>query len=154
MILKVGDKVPVFIAKDLRGNSFYSQSIIGKKLVVIYFYPKDETAICTAQACSFRDSYQDFQDLGAEVVGISSDGQQSHQEFSTKHKLPFILLSDEDQKIKKQFGVSSQFFGLLSKRITFVVDKNGIIQMVFDSIFGKKHITKALIKIKEISQTE
>jgi peroxiredoxin Q/BCP len=112
MTLKVGDKVPVFIAKGIQGIVFDSQSIIGLKPVVIYFYPKDDTAICTAQACSFRDSYQDFQDCGAEVVGISSDGQESHQEFSTKHKLPFILLSDEDRKIKKQFGVASHFFGL------------------------------------------
>ncbi|WP_366184742.1 peroxiredoxin [Flavobacterium ovatum] len=152
MILKVGDKVPVFSAKDVRGNVFESQSIIGEKPVVIYFYPKDDTAICTAQACGFRDSYQDFQDLGAEVIGISSDGQQSHQEFSTKHNLPFILLSDEDQKIKNQFGISSRFFGILSARVTFVVDKDGVVQMVFNSIFGKNHIIKALEKVKELTK--
>lgn len=148
MILKVGDKVPVFSSID---NQFCSQSIIGKKLVVIYFYPKDDTAICTAQACSFRDSYQDFQDLGAEVIGISSDDEQSHQEFSRKYKLPFILVSDVKHQIKKQFGISSHFFGLLSNRITFVVDQNGIIQMVFNSVLGRKHISKALQKVKELN---
>ncbi|MCW2119478.1 peroxiredoxin [Flavobacterium sp. 7A] len=151
MTLKVGDKAPVFCLKDVDGNNFDSESLIGKKMVVIYFYPKDNTAICSAQACSFRDNYQDFQDYGAELIGVSSDNQQSHRDFSKKYKLPFVLLSDENQKIKKQFGVSSQFFGLLSSRITFVIDENGIIQMIFDSVLGKAHITKALKKVKELA---
>ncbi|WP_418263842.1 peroxiredoxin [Flavobacterium faecale] len=151
MTLKTGDKVPVFTARDVRGELFDSRTIIGKKIAVIYFYPKNDTAICTAQACSFRDSYQDFLDMGAEVIGISSDNQESHQEFSSKYKLPFLLLSDKDQKIKKQFGVGSRFFGLVSGRVTFVVDETGVVQMVFDSIFGRKHIINALNKIKELT---
>ncbi|AWG21493.1 peroxiredoxin [Flavobacterium faecale] len=151
MILKVGDKVPAFKAKDANGKVFNSEDKIGKGWVIIYFYPKDNTAICTAQACSFRDAYQDFQDLNAEIIGISSDSVLSHQEFSNTYKLPFILLSDQDNKIKEQFGVSSQFFGLLSNRITFVVDQNGQVQVVYNSVFAKGHINKALQTIKELN---
>ena len=94
MALQVGDKIPNFSAKDNNGNDFDSRFIIGKKPVVIYFYPKDNTPGCTAQACSFRDQYEDFKDLGAEVIGISSDSIASHEKFIQKYKLPFILLSD------------------------------------------------------------
>ena len=82
-------------------------SIIGKKPVVFYFYPKDNTPGCTAQACSFRDQYEDFKDLGAEVIGISSDSIASHEKFIQKYKLPFILLSDSDKKIRNLFGVKA-----------------------------------------------
>ena len=91
--MKVGDTAPQFTAKDTNGNLFESQSIIGKQAVVIYFYPKDETRVCTEQACSFRDNYQQFKDLGAEVIGISSDSVQSHISFKSKYQLPFVLLS-------------------------------------------------------------
>ena len=99
-MIKIGDKIPNFTAKDLNGNDFDIQNYMGKKPLVIYFYPKDNTAGCTIQACSFRDQYQDFTDLGAEVIGISSDSVASHQKFSEQYKLPFILLSDEDQNIR------------------------------------------------------
>ena len=98
MALKVGDKIPNFSAYDTHGNLFESQFFIGKTPLVIYFYPKDDTLGCTAQACSFRDAYEDFKDLGAEVIGISSDSVASHQKFSHQNRLPFILLSDENQK--------------------------------------------------------
>ncbi|MBA4320214.1 MAG: peroxiredoxin, partial [Flavobacterium sp.] len=94
MALQVGDKIPDFSAKDSKGNDFDSASIVGKKPVVFYFYPKDNTPGCTAQACSFRDQYEDFKDLGAEVIGISSDSIASHEKFAKQYKLPFLLLSD------------------------------------------------------------
>lgn len=150
MALQVGDKIPNFSAKDNVGNDFNSESIIGKKAVVIYFYPKDNTPGCTAQACSFRDQYQDFKDLGAEVIGISSDSVTSHEKFIQKYKLPFILLSDSDKKIRNLFGVKTNLFGLLPGRVTYVADQNGIIQMVFDSLSATKHIPKALEMIKKI----
>lgn len=150
MALQVGDKIPHFSAKDNVGNDFNSESIIGKKAVVIYFYPKDNTPGCTAQACSFRDQYQDFKDLGAEVIGISSDSVTSHEKFIQKYKLPFILLSDSDKKIRNLFGVKTNLFGLLPGRVTYVADQNGIIQMVFDSLSATKHIPKALEMIKKI----
>lgn len=150
MALKVGDKVPVFESKDTKGAHFDSQEIIGKKPAVIYFYPKDNTSICTAQACSFRDQYQDFKDLGAEVIGVSSDSVASHQEFAKEHALPFILLSDEDKKIKTLFGIPPALFGLLPGRVTYVVGKNGIIVLIFNSMLGGKHISEALIALKKI----
>jgi thioredoxin-dependent peroxiredoxin len=150
MALQIGDKIPNFTAKDTHANDFDSQNIVGKKPLVIYFYPKDNTPGCTAQACSFRDQYEDFTDLGAEVIGISSDSEKSHEKFATRYKLPFILLSDNDKKIRKLFGVPSGMLGLLPGRVTYVADKNGIIQLVFDSIMATKHIPKALEAIKNL----
>ena len=150
MALQVGDKIPDFSAKDNNGSDFVSDSIIGKKPVVIYFYPKDNTPGCTAQACSFRDQYEDFKDLGAEVIGISSDSIASHEKFIQKYKLPFILLSDSDKKIRNLFGVKANLFGLLPGRVTYVADKNGIIQLVFDSMMASNHIPKALEIITKI----
>lgn len=148
--LKVGDTIPRFTAKDTNGNDFDSANAVGQKPLVIYFYPKDNTPGCTAQACSFRDQYEDFKDLGAEVIGISSDSVASHQKFSKQFKLPFILLSDSDKKIRKLFGVPAGMFGLLPGRVTYVTDKNGVIQMIFDSVLATKHISKALETIKKI----
>ncbi|MBF2707617.1 peroxiredoxin [Flavobacterium soyangense] len=150
MGLQVGDKIPNFSAKDNDGNDFESASIIGKKPVVFYFYPKDNTPGCTAQACSFRDKYEDFKDLGAEVIGISSDSIASHEKFIQRYKLPFILLSDSDKKIRNLFGVKPNLFGLLPGRVTYVVDKNGIIQLVFDSLVATNHIPRALEIIKKL----
>jgi peroxiredoxin Q/BCP len=152
MELKVGDKMPNFTAKDTNGNDFESATIIGHKPMVIYFYPKDNTPGCTAQACSFRDQYEDFKDFGAEVIGISSDSIVSHQKFTQQYKLPFILLSDTDKKIRKLFGVPSGLFGILPGRVTYVADKTGTIIMTFDSMMAKRHIPKALEAIKKIQQ--
>lgn len=150
MALQIGDKVPNFRAKDKDGTVFESQSVVGIKPVVFYFYPKDNTPGCTAQACSFRDQYEDFKDLGAEVIGISSDTSISHEKFSKKHRLPFRLLSDENQKIRKLFGVKSNLFGLIPGRVTYVVDSKGIIRLVFDSLVATNHIPKALKMVEKI----
>mgnify|MGYP003599659193 CR=1 FL=1 len=148
MALKVGDKLPNFKAKDTNGNLFDSQDYIGKQALVIYFYPKDETKVCTAQACSFRDNYEEFKDLGAEIIGISADSVQSHIKFKSKFNLPFILLSDNDKKLRKLFGVENDFL-IIPGRQTFVVDKNGFIIMVFNSMSGIIHIEKALKVLKK-----
>lgn len=150
MELKVGDKIPNFTAKDTLGNDFDSALIIGQKPLVIYFYPKDNTPGCTAQACSFRDQYEDFKDLGAEVIGISSDSVASHLKFTQQYQLPFILLSDHDKKIRKLFGVPSGFLGILPGRVTYVTDKNGIIIMVFDSMMATRHIPRALEALRNL----
>lgn len=152
MALKVGDKIPDFSGKDANGNTFESQSVIGVKPVVIYFYPKDDTHVCTQQACAFRDQYEDFKDLGAEVVGISGDSTSSHQKFASKYKLPFTLLSDSSKKIRNLFGVPTALFGLLPGRVTYVVDEKGIIQLQFDNLGGKIHIEKALEILKKLSK--
>jgi peroxiredoxin Q/BCP len=150
MNLKVGDTIPNFSAKDTNGNDFDSQDLIGKKTLVIYFYPKDNTPGCTSQACGFRDQYEDFKDLGAEVIGISSDSVASHQVFTKQFQLPFILLSDREKNIRKLFGVPSGLLGILPGRVTYVVNKKGIITMIFDSSrMATRHISKALEAIKE-----
>jgi len=151
MTLKIGDKAPSFVAVDANGTAFDSTDIIGKKPVVIYFYPKDNTPGCTAQACGFRDAYEDFIDFGAEVIGVSSDTVSSHKKFTNQFKLPFILLSDSDKKIRKKFGVPNQLFGLLPGRVTYIINKKGIIIMIFDSVMATKHISIALESIKKES---
>lgn len=150
MALKVGDVVPAFSAKNTEGDLFESQSIVGVKPVVIYFYPKDDTPGCTTQACSFRDQYEDFKALGAEVIGISGDSITAHQKFANKYKLPFVLLSDEGKTIRQLFGVPTTLFGLLPGRVTYVVDKRGVIRLIFDQMAPKSHITKALDMIKKM----
>jgi peroxiredoxin Q/BCP len=148
--IKVGDTIPHFTATDTESQAFDSATVVGKKPLVIYFYPKDNTPGCTAQACSFRDNYEDFTDLGAEVIGISSDSTTSHQKFAKQYKLPFILLSDSDKKIRKLFGVPTGLFGLMPGRVTYVTDKEGVVQMVFDSVMATKHIPKALAAVKKL----
>mgnify|MGYP006175218403 FL=1 len=148
MAIQIGDKLPSFKATKQDGTAFESASI-HEKPVVIYFYPKDFTPGCTTQACSFRDAYQDFQDLGAEVIGVSGDSATSHQNFQQKYKLPFILLSDADRKLRRLFGVPNALFGLLPGRVTYVFDAKGNCIYIFDSISAKNHITKALEAIKK-----
>ncbi|MBC7494261.1 MAG: peroxiredoxin [Flavobacterium sp.] len=149
MALKIGDKLPNFTSIDENGNLFDSTLIFGKQPVVVYFYPKDDTPGCTTQACSFRDQYQDFKDQGAEVIGISGDSIAAHQKFVKRYKLPFILLSDTNKKIRKLFDVPTNLFGLIPGRVTYVADKNGIIQLIFDSMAAKVHIVKALEILKK-----
>jgi peroxiredoxin Q/BCP len=143
MGLQVGDILPRFTAVDSYGNSFDSMDHEGKSLV-IYFYPKDDTRVCTEQACTFRDQYEDFKALGAEVIGISADTVKSHLKFASRYRLPFILLSDSNKKLRRLFGVPNDLLGLIPGRVTYVVDKNGIVQLVFNSMSGKIHIKKAL----------
>jgi peroxiredoxin Q/BCP len=152
MALKIGDKIPDFKAKDAEGNTFDSESVVGIKPVVFYFYPKDDTYVCTQQACSFRDQYEDFTDLGAEVIGISGDTTASHQKFTSKYKLPFTLLSDANKKIRNLFGVPTVLFGLLPGRVTYVVDEKGIIRLQFDNLSGKIHIEKALDTLRKMKK--
>jgi peroxiredoxin Q/BCP len=149
MGLKIGDILPNFSAIDTNGAVFHSKDYIGKQSVVIYFYPKDNTPGCTTQACSFRDNYQDFKDLGAEVIGVSADSVTSHVKFKSKFNLPFILLSDADKKLRKLFGVENSLI-FLPGRETFVADKNGVILMIFNSMSSKIHIQKALEILKKL----
>ena len=143
-MLQVGQPAPDFTLKTTTGASFRLADQRGKRSIVLYFYPKDDTPGCTAQACSFRDQYEDFQDLGAEVVGISSDSEQSHQKFTEKHRLPFVLLADSDGKVRKLYEVPRALLGLLPGRVTYVIDKAGIVQYIFNSLSGATdHVSKA-----------
>jgi peroxiredoxin Q/BCP len=147
--LNTGDKIPSFTLTDQNGNLFNIDTIKGKKNMVIYFYPKNETKICTVQACSFRDAYQDFQELGCEVIGISSDNVKSHISFTENHSLPFTLLSDGNKKVRKLFGVSNDLF-VIPGRVTYVINKEGVIIHVFnDQLSASKHIKEALKALKK-----
>lgn len=148
--LQVGDKLPAFGAKDQNGNDFYIESVLGKKVLVIYFYPKDDTPGCTKQACFLRDQYEEFKTIGAEVIGISGDSVPAHKKFASKYDLPFILLSDSNKSLRKLFGVKNTIFGLLPGRVTYVVDKNGIIQMVFNDANATSHLEKTVEKVKSL----
>lgn len=148
--IEKGNQVPQFSLPDQNGNTFQSKTLQGKKHV-IFFYPKDETPSCTKEACSFRDAYQDFQQAGAEVVGISSDEVRSHQSFISNHNLPYTLLSDTEKKVRKQFGVPGSLFGMLPGRVTYIVDSKGVVQHVFNSQLNSKgHVKKAMEIVKEI----
>ena len=152
MPIELGDVIPHFTAIDTNEEKFDTLEYIGKKPLVIYFYPKDNTLGCTAQACGFRDQYQDFTDLGAEVIGISTDTVDSHDTFVKRYKLPFVLLSDTDKKLRKLFGVPSGLMGMLPGRVTYVIDKEGKVVLIFDNgINATKHISVALEAIKKNS---
>jgi peroxiredoxin Q/BCP len=142
------DKLKPFTAVDQNGASFDVSEYLGKKPLVIYFYPKDFTPGCTKEACSFRDRYEDFQELGAEVIGISGDSEESHKRFAKKHNLPFTLLSDKNGQLRKLFGVKKNVFGLLPGRETFIFDANGVLVLRFNSLNAEPHIRKALKTLK------
>ena len=152
MPVKVGDTAPDFTLPSQTGESVSLKDFIGKKSVVLYFYPKDDTPGCTAQACAFRDSYEVFKDAGAEVIGISDDSADSHQKFVTKHQLPFTLLSDTGKQVRKLYGVPSTL-GLLPGRVSYVIDQNGIVQHIFNSQFNfKGHIEESLKTLRSLQQ--
>ncbi|WP_107039456.1 peroxiredoxin [Brumimicrobium mesophilum] len=143
--IQKGDQCPSFTLNDQEGKTFNSSDFIGKENLVIYFYPKDETAGCTKQACSFRDAYEDFIEAGARVIGISSDSEESHKKFVEKNRLPFTLLADSDKKVRKAFGVPTNLLGLIPGRVTYVIDKKGIVQGVFNSQMKfDQHVPEAL----------
>jgi len=146
----VGSKIPSFTLKDQNGQPFVIDSVLGKKNLVIYFYPKDDTPGCTKEACAFRDQYEDFTDADALVIGISSDDVESHKNFAEKYNLSFTLLSDEGGKLCKQFGVPTSFLGMFPGRVTYVVNKQGVVIHIFNSqMNATKHIDEALNALKK-----
>lgn len=150
--VKVGDKAPDFTLPSNTGENVTLSSFFGKKNVVLYFYPKDESRGCTKEACTFRDSYEVFKDLGAEVLGVSSQSVESHEAFANKYMLPFPLLSDKDGKVRELYGVPSTL-GLIPGRVTYIIDKQGIVRHVFSSQFqAEKHIEEALNVLKRLEK--
>jgi peroxiredoxin Q/BCP len=142
--VQVGDPAPDFTLPSITGKAVSLSDFIGQKDIVLYFYPKDNTSGCVAEACAFRDSYEVFKDAGAEVIGVSSDSEESHQSFAREHRLPFILLSDVGGKVRKLYGVPSTF-GLLPGRVTYILDKQGIVRHIFSATFApQKHVDEAL----------
>lgn len=138
----------MFSLKNQNDSLFNVADYIGRKKLVIYFYPKDESPVCTKEACSFRDSYTDFTNAGAIVVGINSGTVKSHKAFIENHQLPFALLSDPGNKVLKMFGVKSKFF--LTGRKTYIVDLSGKIVYTFDSFTnGSAHAKETLEFLKK-----
>jgi peroxiredoxin Q/BCP len=145
--LAVGDPMPAFSLIDQDGKVFNSADYIGKKILVIYFYPKDESMVCTKEACSFRDSFDEFTKAGAMVIGINGGTVASHKSFRDHYKLPFILLSDPDNKVYHLFGVKNVMF--MTGRKTFVIDLHGKVGFAYEAMMqGKQHSDDALSYIK------
>ena len=151
MKIQVGDQAPEFTLPSQEGTEVSLSDFRGKKNVVLYFYPKDDTPGCKIQACTFRDQYTIFKNVDAEVIGISGDSQQSHKQFSTKYSLPFTLLCDTDNKVRQLYDVPPTLW-ILPGRATYVIDKEGIIRYICDSTFDfevhSKEALKALRKLR------
>jgi len=147
---KVGELAPDFELHDDEGRAHRLSDRRGH-FTVVYFYPADDTSGCTKEACSFRDNYEAFTDAGAEVIGVSSDSEASHQKFTEKFKLPFTLVADGGGAVRKRYGIPATL-GLLPGRVTFVIDRDGIVRHVFNSqLQATKHVDEALGVLKRLS---
>src|ERR1700731_2606562 len=151
-----GSKAPHFEMPDASGNKVALKDLVGKKNLILYFYPKDMTPGCTTEACSFRDNIEGIRRLGAQVVGISGDSPASHQKFIDKHALNFPLLADVGNEVGKRYGVykmkslyGRQFMGY--ERTTMVIDKNGVIRKIFPKVKVNGHTAEIIAALKEIS---
>lgn len=150
--LKVGSKIPQFELYNQFGKMFKIDSVLGKKNLVIYFYPKDDSPGCTKEACSFRDQFEVFEEADATIIGISSQSVKSHEAFAKKHRLSYTLLSDPKNRVRKLFGVPANFFGLLPGRVTYIVNKNGEIIFMFNSQTDTiGHVSEALRILQELN---
>ena len=150
MTLKIGDKIPSFSLKDQNGNIRTSNKI--NKSLVLFFYPKDDTPGCTIEACGFRDKYDLFKILGAEVWGINNGSTQSHLEFANKNKLQYPLLCDQNNIIRKQFGVPKKL-GFIEGRVAYIINSEGIIKHIFEDLLnGPAHIKEAIKALKNLQK--
>jgi peroxiredoxin Q/BCP len=149
--IQAGDKAPDFTLPSQAGEPVRLGDRFGERVVVLYFYPKDETPGCTKEACAFRDSYEVFAEAGAEVIGVSSDSVDKHAAFAGHHELPFTLLSDEGGQVRKSYGVPSTL-GILPGRVTYVIDRTGTVRHVFSSQVNiGRHVNDALDVVKKLS---
>jgi peroxiredoxin Q/BCP len=150
MSVQIGDRAPDFELPGLSGKRVKLSDFVGKKTIVLYFYPKDETPGCTKEACSFRDAYEDFSGAGAEVIGVSADDVATHESFAAHHRLPFVLASDADGRARKAYGVKKTL-GLFAGRVTYVIDREGVVRDVFESqLRFLEHVRRALELVKRL----
>jgi thioredoxin-dependent peroxiredoxin len=149
--IAVGDQAPRFTATADTGNQVSLDDFLGNQVVVLYFYPRDGTGLCTAEACGFRDAYDAFVAAGAAVIGVSRDSVERHRQFVQERRLPFLLISDPDRAMEKAFGVP-KLLGLLPGRTTYVIDKAGVVRHVFTAHFSAAgHIADALRVVRELN---
>jgi|WetSurSiteA1Bulk_404760.scaffolds.fasta_scaffold00430_3 thioredoxin-dependent peroxiredoxin len=149
--IETGSKLPYFTLPDQYGSMFDITTVIGKKNLVIYFYPKDDSPGCTKEACYFRDQFEVFKQADALIIGISGQSVESHRKFADKYKLSYTLLSDKGDKVRKLFGVPTDFFGMLPGRVTYIADKSGTVVHIFDSQSqAAKHVDEALRILKTL----
>ena len=150
--VKAGDPAPEFALKSQDGEVVKLSDLLARGPAVVYFYPKDNTPGCTAEAGAFRDGYAKFGELGAEVVGISSDSVDSHKGFASDCRLPFKILSDADGAVRKRYGVPSSM-GFLPGRVTYVIDRGGVVRYVFSSqLHATRHVEEALQSLRAIGE--
>ena len=150
--LKIGDRAPDFSATTQDGERVQLSDFVGKKGLVLFFYHKDGTAICTKEVCAFRDSYEKFTDAGVAVIGVSSDNEESHRNFIGEHKLSFPLISDTDGSLRKIFAVPLTM-GLIPGRVTYVIDSDGIIRQIFSAQFvSNEHVQQALEAVNSFNK--
>lgn len=149
-ILQVGDTAPELKLKDQNGNLVFLRDFAGKKWVVLYFYPKDDTPGCTKEACSFRDESHRLERFNVQVLGVSVDNRESHQAFARKLKLSFPLLADPDRKVTKTYGALA--FYRLAKRMTFIIDPEGTIRKVFSQVNPKTHVEEVVTALEELQR--
>jgi peroxiredoxin Q/BCP len=148
--VKPGDQAPDFALPTQSGETFRLQDRIGERVIVLYFYPKDNTSGCTKEACAFRDSYEVFTEAGADVIGVSSDSVDKHAGFASKHSLPFTLVSDKGGKVRKAYGVPG-VLGVIPGRVTYVIDRAGVVRHVFSSMTDiDGHVNDALRVVREL----
>lgn len=143
--VNVGDRAPSFELPDQAGETFRLADALARGPVVVFFYPKDDTPVCTLEACSFRDAHEDFLGLGATVVGISSDSVASHQRFAARYGLKYPILADVDGLVRRTFGVPRGMFGFSEGRVTYVIDREGVVRLRFAATLkSSDHMTEAL----------
>ncbi|GAA5180608.1 peroxiredoxin [Rugosimonospora acidiphila] len=149
--LAPGDPAPDFTLPSQTGEQVSLHDLYAEKVVVLYFYPKDDTYGCTKEACAFRDAYEVFSEAGAQVVGVSSDSVDSHDQFARKHNLPFVLVADSGGELRRRYGIPTTL-GLLPGRVTYVIDRQGVIRHVFSSQMQfNGHVQGALKVVKELA---
>ena len=152
MTLAVGSRIPSFTLPDQDGKLFDVEKALGQGPLVVFFYPKDETPGCTAEACSFRDATPELQKAGARVVGISRDSVASHKHFADKHGFQYPLLADVDGAVRERFGVGKALFGLADGRVTFVIDDKGIVRHRFESLMrATRHVDEAIAIVRSLA---
>jgi thioredoxin-dependent peroxiredoxin len=149
-VIEAGQAAPPFTLKDAAEKTWTLDALHANGPLVLFFYPRDDSPICTREVCAFRDAFQDFVDAGATVAGVSSDSGETHRGFAQRQRLPFVLLSDRDGAVRKLYGVSHTM-GLVPGRVTFVIDKAGIVRLAFSAQFqAAGHMEQALAAVRQL----